>query len=65
MSPQLSSELIQFLRVTLQTIDEEFPSKADEPVVAELKGLLLLRIGELEAGIIDNRTEPMSLKASE
>ena len=49
MSPRLSSELIQSLRVTLQKIDEEFPLQADEPVVAELKRLLLLRLAELES----------------
>jgi len=49
MSPHLSSELIHFLRVTLQKIEEEFPSQEDEPVVAELKRLLLLRLAELES----------------
>jgi hypothetical protein len=49
MSPQLSSELIRSLRVTLQKIDEDFPSQADEPVVAALKRLLLLRVAELES----------------
>jgi hypothetical protein len=49
MFPHLSSELIQFLRITLQKIDEDFPSQADEPVVAELKRLLLLRLAELES----------------
>jgi hypothetical protein len=48
MSPRISSELIQSLRVTLQKIDNDFPSQADEPVVKELKSLLLLRIAELE-----------------
>ena len=49
MSPRLSSELIQFLRVLLQKIDEDFPSQEDEPVVGELKRLLLLRVAELES----------------
>jgi len=49
MSPRLSSELVQFLRVTLQKIDENFPTPADEPVVAELKRLLFLRLAELES----------------
>lgn len=53
MSPHLTSELIRFLRVTLQKIDENFPSQADEPVVAELKRLLLLRVAELESDDID------------
>jgi len=33
----------------LQKIDENFPTPADEPVVAELKRLLLLRLAELES----------------
>ena len=41
MSPRLSSKLIQSLRGTLQKIDEDFPSRADERVVTELKRLLL------------------------
>jgi hypothetical protein len=53
MSPRLSSELIRSLRVTLQKIDEEFPTQADEPAVAELKRLLLLRLAELEAADTD------------
>ena len=53
MYPQLSSELIRSLRVTLQKIDEDFPQQADEPVVAELKRLLLLRIAELESRGMD------------
>ncbi len=48
MSPHLSSELIKGLCATLQKLDEDFPSQADEPVVAELKRFLLLRIAELE-----------------
>jgi hypothetical protein len=49
MPPRLSSELIRSLRITLQKIDEDFPSQADEPVVAALKRLLLLRLAELES----------------
>jgi len=48
MSANLSSELLQFLRITLQKIEENFPSQEDEPVVRELKRLLLLRVAELE-----------------
>jgi hypothetical protein len=53
MVSRLSPELIQSLRVTLQTIEETFPSQADEPVVAELKRILLLRIAELESAGTD------------
>jgi hypothetical protein len=53
MVSRLSPELIQSLRVTLQTIEETFPSQADEPVVAELKRILLLRIAELESARTD------------
>jgi len=49
MSPHLSSKLMLSLRVTLQKIDEDFPSQADEHVVAVLKRLLLLRVAELES----------------
>jgi hypothetical protein len=49
MSPHHSSALIQYLRVTLQTIDEDFPTQADQLAVAELKRLLLLRLAELES----------------
>jgi hypothetical protein len=49
MVSRLSPELIESLCVTLQTIEEAFPSQADEPVVAELKRILLLRIAELES----------------
>ena len=49
MTPRLSSGLIESLRATLQTIDEDFPSQADELVVADLKRLLLLRLAELES----------------
>ena len=53
MVPRFSSELIQSLRVTLQKIEEDFPSQADEPVVAGLKRILLLRIAELESADTD------------
>jgi hypothetical protein len=52
-SPRLSSELIRSLRVTLQKIEEDFPSQTDEPVVAALKRLLLLRVAELESAGTD------------
>jgi hypothetical protein len=48
MSPRVS-KLIQSLRETLQKIEEDFPSQADQSVVATLKRLLLLRIAELES----------------
>ena len=53
MTGRLSSELIQSLRVTLKTIDKDFPSQADAPVVAELKRLLLLRVAELQSTYSD------------
>ena len=46
---QVFDELIQSLRATLQTIDGDFPSLADQPVVAEVKRLLLLRLSEFES----------------
>jgi hypothetical protein len=64
MSPELSSQLIQSLRVTLKKIDEEFPTQADEPVVAELKRLLLLRLAELEAADTDKSNEPTEVMES-
>jgi hypothetical protein len=66
MTPRLSSELIRSLRGTLQKIDEDFPSQADEPVVAALKRLLLLRVAELESVDTDksNSTdEPESVES--
>ncbi|HMH13918.1 MAG TPA: hypothetical protein VK578_12495 [Edaphobacter sp.] len=48
MSPRVS-KLIQSLRETLRKIEEDFPSQADESLVATLKRLLLLRIAELES----------------
>jgi len=44
-----SSELIQSLRLTLQKLEENFASAEDEPNIAELKRILLLRIAEIEA----------------
>ena len=57
-----SPELIQSLRVTLQKIDEVFPSQADEPFVAELRRVVLLRIAELESADTD---EPNSMDEPE
>lgn len=53
MPSRLSSELLRSLRVTLQKIDEDFPSQTDELVVAALKRLLLLRVAELESAGTD------------
>ena len=67
MSPRLSSQLIQFLRVTLQKIDEDFPSQADEPVVAELKRFLLLRVAEFESagsGESNSTDEPAGVESA-
>lgn len=44
-----TSELIQSLRVTLQKLEENFASLEDQPVIAELKRILLLRIADIEA----------------
>ena len=44
-----SPELIQSLRATLEKIEEVFPSQADEPFIAELRRVVLLRIAELES----------------
>ena len=57
MVPRLSSELIQSLRLTLQKIDDDFPSPADEHVVEQLKRLLVLRLAELEAAHTSNPTD--------
>lgn len=48
-----SAELIQSLRVTLQKIEENFASPEDEPLIAELRRILLLRIAELESADTD------------
>jgi len=42
-------ETIESLRATLQKLEESFASVEDEPVLGELKHLLLLRIAQLEA----------------
>src|SRR3954451_25344776 len=49
MQARPSSELIQSLRLTLQKIEENFTSAEDEPNIAELKRILLLRIADIEA----------------
>jgi hypothetical protein len=49
MEPRPASELIQSLRLTLQKIEENFASVEDEPNIAELKRILLLRIADIEA----------------
>ena len=49
MSHRPTSELIQSLRVTLQKLEENFASLEDQPVMAELKRILLLRIADIEA----------------
>src|SRR4051794_30547117 len=49
MEPRPASELIQSLRLTLQKIEENFASAEDEPNIAELKRILLLRIADIEA----------------
>jgi hypothetical protein len=43
-----SSEIIQSLRATLQKLEEGFASVEDQPVMAELKRILLLRIADME-----------------
>ena len=49
MGRSLSSELIQSLRITLQTLEESFAAPDDQNVIAELKRIILLRIAELES----------------
>jgi len=49
MGPRPSSELIQSLRLTMQYLDERYASDADQPALAELKRILLLRVAEIEA----------------
>jgi len=49
MESRPSSELIQSLRLTLRKIEENFPCAEDEPNIAELKRILLLRIADIEA----------------
>lgn len=43
-----SSELIQSIRATLQRLEENIASPEDQPRIAELKRILLLRIADLE-----------------
>jgi hypothetical protein len=43
-----SSDLIQNLRATLQKLAESFDAADNQPVMAKLKSLLLLRIADLE-----------------
>lgn len=52
-----SSEVIQSLRVTLQKLEENFPAPEDQPVIEELRRLLLLRIAQLESATKSNSTE--------
>ncbi len=49
MGPRPTREVIQNLRVTLQKLEQNFDSREDETVVAELKRILLIRIADLEA----------------
>ena len=42
-------EAIENLRLTLQTLEQNFGSVDDEPSLAEFKRILLSRIAELEA----------------
>jgi len=49
MSVRPTVEAIESLRATLQKLEENFASVEHEPVLAELKRLLLLRIAQLEA----------------
>lgn len=53
MAPRISSEFVQSLRVTLKRLEENFPLPEDQPVIAELKRFLLLRIAEVESAIQD------------
>jgi hypothetical protein len=49
MDPRPTNETIQNLRLTLQTLEQQFESVDDEPAMAELKRILLIRIADLEA----------------
>jgi hypothetical protein len=49
MGPRPTSEVIENLRITLQKLEQNFDSSEDEPAVAELKRILLIRIADLEA----------------
>jgi len=42
-------EAIENLRLTLQTLEQNFESVDDEPAMAEFKRILLSRIADLEA----------------
>lgn len=53
-----SSELIQRIRATLQKIEEDFASEEDQPQVAELRRMLLLRIAEHESADQNKTDEP-------
>lgn len=48
-SPRPSAELLNSLRITLQKIEENFASVENEPVISELKRIILLRIADIEA----------------
>ena len=41
-------DFISSIRITLQRLEEEFPSPQDQSVIAELKRILLLRLADLE-----------------
>ena len=43
-----SDELIKSLRSVLQKLEENFASPEDQPHIAELKRILLLRIADIE-----------------
>ncbi|WP_348262640.1 hypothetical protein P8935_22950 [Telmatobacter sp. DSM 110680] len=40
---------MQSLRITLNKLEENFASPEDEPIIAELKRILMLRIADIEA----------------
>ncbi len=42
-------EVLEGLRLTLQKLEQNFDSVEDEPAMADLKRILLLRIADLEA----------------
>jgi len=43
-----SSDLMVSLRATLQKLEENFRSAEDQPIMAELRRLLLLHISDLD-----------------
>jgi hypothetical protein len=54
-----ASELIQSLRATLQRLEENFATPEDQPILAELKRILLHRIADLEfVGAAVERASP-------